>query len=129
MTATFTTEVQLDGGFETAIDVPPDVARALADGGSIPVSVTVGAIAFRSRLVPAGEKYRIPLPADQRAAAGIVAGDLVEVSVTLLPTPEETSARRAKIPRHRSPARAPLRSRKTWRMRSRTVTPAELSTP
>ena len=85
----FRTTVQLDGRTATGLPVPPDVVAALAAGRRPPVRVTIGGHAYRSTVASRGGVFMLPLSAENRTAAGVAAGDEVEVGVELDDAPRE----------------------------------------
>jgi len=84
----FTATVQLDGRTATGITVPPDVLAEL--GGKRPaVVVTIGDHSFRTTIGSMGGVAKIPLSAANRTAAGVSAGDEVDVEVVPDGAPRE----------------------------------------
>jgi bifunctional DNA-binding transcriptional regulator/antitoxin component of YhaV-PrlF toxin-antitoxin module len=79
----FTTTVLLGGKTATGLVVPPEVVEGLGAGKKPAVVVTVGGHSYRSTVAPRGGQFMIPLSAERRAAAGVAAGDVVEVDVEL----------------------------------------------
>ncbi len=79
----FSTTVVLGGKTATGLEVPADVVTALGAGRRPPVTVTVGGHTYRSTVAPMAGSYWLPLAAEHRTAAGIAAGDTVEVDVEL----------------------------------------------
>jgi hypothetical protein len=79
----FTTTVELGGKTATGMEVPPAVVEALGAGKKPPVRVTVGGHTYRSTIATMGGRFLLPLSAEHRAAAGVAAGDPVEVDVEL----------------------------------------------
>ncbi len=73
--------IQLNGKTATGIEVPPGVITSLGQGRRPPRS-TVGVM---------GGKSMLPVSADNRAAAGVAAGDEVEVDVVLDTAPREVT--------------------------------------
>jgi hypothetical protein len=73
--------------------LPPDraedirnVARRVTYGwGMIPVTATIGEVAFYTALFPKDETYLLPLKAAVRRKADITAGDRISVRMTLKP--------------------------------------------
>jgi hypothetical protein len=63
--------------------VPDEVVEALATGKRPPVTVTLGGHTYRSTIAVMGGRYMLPLSAENREAAGVAAGDHVEVDVVL----------------------------------------------
>jgi hypothetical protein len=85
----FSTTVLLGGQTATGLVVPPEVVDALGAGKKPPVTVTLGGHSYRSSIASRGGQYLIPLSAENRTAAGVAAGDDVEVDVELDTTPRE----------------------------------------
>jgi hypothetical protein len=77
----FSTTVLLGGKTATGLVVPPEVVEALGAGKKPPVRVTVGGFTFRSTVAPRGGQFLIPLSAERRVAAGVAAGDDVDVEI------------------------------------------------
>ncbi len=69
--------------------VPPEVVEALGGGKKPAVTVTVGGHTFRTTIGSMGGRSLIPLSAERRTAAGVAAGDEVEVDVELDTQPRE----------------------------------------
>lgn len=84
---TFSTTIQLDGKTATGLRVPEEVVLALGAGKRPPVRVTIGRHTYRSTVAPMGGAFLLPLSAENRDAAGVKAGDLVEVSIDLDDSP------------------------------------------
>src|SRR4051794_22614030 len=87
----FRTTVELGGKTATGMPVPPEVVEALGAGRKPPVRVTVGDHTYRSTVASRGGVFLLPLSAENRAAAGVVAGDEVEVDVELDDQPREVA--------------------------------------
>jgi hypothetical protein len=79
----FRTTVELGGKTATGIEVPADVVEALGSGRKPQVTVTVGAHTYRSTVATMSGRFMLPLSADNRAKAGVAAGDEVDVTVEL----------------------------------------------
>ena len=79
----FRTTVELHGRTATGMPVPPEVVEALGAGKKPPVRVTVDGHTYRSSIGSRGGVYLIPLSAENRTAAGVTAGDEVDVDVEL----------------------------------------------
>ena len=73
--------------------MPDDVVAALGGGKRPPVTVTVGGYGYRTTVAPMGGAYWIPLAAEHRKAAGVQAGQEVDVRVEL-----DTAARETPLP-------------------------------
>jgi hypothetical protein len=89
----FTTTIELHGKTATGMAVPPEVVDALGGGKKPAVSVTVAGYTYRSSIASMGGRFLIPLSAERRAAAGVGAGDEVEVDVEL-----DTEPRTVEVP-------------------------------
>ena len=89
----FTTTVELHGKTATGMAVPAEVVESLGGGRKPAVSVTVGGHTYRSTIASMGGRFLIPLSAERRTAAGVSAGDQVEVDVEL-----DTAPRTVEVP-------------------------------
>ncbi|MEU3645774.1 YdeI/OmpD-associated family protein [Lentzea sp. NPDC034063] len=78
---TFTTLVELNGKTATGLRVPADVVEALGQGKKPRVAVTIGVHTYRSTVAVYGGDFMLPLSAANREAAGVAAGDTVEVTL------------------------------------------------
>ena len=85
----FASVVELGGKTATGIVVPEEVVTALGSGKRPAVKVTVHAHTYRTTVAPMGGRYFVPLSAENREAAGVAAGDEVEVSLELDTAPRE----------------------------------------
>jgi len=85
----FRTTVTLGGRTATGLQVPDEVVTALGAGKRPPVVVTVGGHSYRSTVAPMGGAFWIPLSAEHREAAGLAAGDEVDVVVEHDAAPRE----------------------------------------
>jgi Bacteriocin-protection, YdeI or OmpD-Associated/Domain of unknown function (DUF1905) len=79
----FRATIQLAGKTATGIPVPAEVVEALGSGKKPPVRVTIGGHTYRSTVASRGERYLIPLSAENRERAGVGAGDQVDVHLEL----------------------------------------------
>ena len=86
----FRATIILGGKTATGIEVPADVVEALAAGKRPPVAVTIGGYTYRTTVAPMGGAFWVPLAAEHRQAAGVVAGDEVDVRVELDSAPRDT---------------------------------------
>ena len=86
----FRTRVVQSGKTATGLQVPDDVVAALGGGKRPPVTVTLGDYGYRTTVAPMGGAFWIPLSAEHRAAAGVQAGQEVDVRVELDTAPRET---------------------------------------
>ncbi|HKS47269.1 MAG TPA: YdeI/OmpD-associated family protein [Amycolatopsis sp.] len=88
----FRATVQLNGKTATGIPVPPELVAGLGAGKKPPVQVTVNGHTYRSSIATMGGQYLISLSAENRAKAGVAAGDEIEVELALDTAPREVSA-------------------------------------
>ncbi len=86
----FRTTIQLEGKTATGFRVPVEVVDELGQGKKRPpVRVTIGPHTYRSTIAAYGDIYMLPLSAENRTAAGVSAGDEVEVDLELDTAPRE----------------------------------------
>lgn len=85
----FRATVLLGGKTATGIPVPAHVVEGLGAGKRPPVRVTVGAHSYRSSVAVMGGQFLLPLSAQNRASAGVAAGDEVDVDIELDDDPRE----------------------------------------
>ena len=78
---TFSTLIELNGKTATGLRVPADVVEALGQGKKPRVAVTIGVHTYRSTVAVYGGDFMLPLSAANREAAGVAAGDTVEVTL------------------------------------------------
>jgi hypothetical protein len=88
---TFRAEVLLNGKTATGIQVPDDVVHGLGSGRRPPVRVTIGDFTYRTTVASRGQRFLIPLSAENRTGAGVGAGDEVDVDVELDTKPREVA--------------------------------------
>jgi hypothetical protein len=87
----FRTTVELGGKTATGLEVPAEVVDALGAGKKPPVVVRIGGHTYRSTVAVMGGRYLLPLSAENRTAAGVAAGDEVDVRVELDTAPREVA--------------------------------------
>ena len=80
---TFRAVLQLDGATATGIAVPDDVVAALGPGRRHRVVVTLPGHTFRTTLGTVDGVVKVPVSADVRRAAGVAAGEELEVALAL----------------------------------------------
>lgn len=88
-----TTVEQDDHSSATGLRVPAEVVKALASGRRPRVNVTLGGYTYRSTVAVFGGEYFLPLSAEHRKAAGVTAGERVEVILEL-----DTEPRTVELP-------------------------------
>jgi hypothetical protein len=94
MKQTFTTTIfQSEGMNATGLTVPPEVVAAFNSGKRPPVKVHIGEYVYQSTVASYGDVFVLPLSAENRAAAGVKAGDVVEVTLEL-----DTAPRTVDVP-------------------------------
>jgi hypothetical protein len=79
----FRTTVLQAGRTATGLQVPDELITALGSGKRPKVVVTVAGYSYRTTVAPMGGRYLVPLSAEHRTAAGVAAGDTVEVDLEL----------------------------------------------
>jgi len=91
----FRATVELGGKTATGIEVPEDVVAALGSGSRPVVTVTIGGHTYRTTVARMGGRFLIPLSAENRTsagvAAGVAAGDQVDVDIALDSRPREVT--------------------------------------
>jgi hypothetical protein len=88
----FRATIELNGRTATGIRVPPEVVEALGAGRKPPVRVTIGGHTYRTTVASRGDRYLIGVSAENRAGAGVAAGDEVEVDIEHDTEPREITA-------------------------------------
>jgi hypothetical protein len=84
MKTTFTTTIFKDDKLDaTGIQVPQEAIRALGSGKKPRVKVSLNGYTYRSTVAVMGGEFLIPLAKEHRTAAGVQAGDTVEVTLEL----------------------------------------------
>jgi hypothetical protein len=85
----FRTTIQREGKTATGFQVPVEVVEAFGRGKRPPVTVTVNGYTYRSTVAAYGNVYMLPLAAEHREAAGVAAGEEIEVDLELDTAPRE----------------------------------------
>lgn len=105
MSITYTTMVMKDDTVNaTGIPVPPEVVEALNSGKRPKVKVTLNGYTYRTTVAPYSGAYMLPLAAEHRNAAGVQAGQQLEVTLELdtepriVEVPEDLAAALAAVP-------------------------------
>ena len=94
MQATFTTIVLKDDQVNaTGLPVPAEAVTAMGAGKKPKVKVSLNGYTYRSTVAAYGEVFMLPLSAEHRTAAGVQAGDTVEVTIEL-----DTEPRTVEVP-------------------------------
>ena len=87
----FRATILLAGKTATGIEVPHEVIAGLDAGKKPPVRVTIGDHIYRTTIASRGERFLIPVSAENRESAGVSAGDELDVKVELDTEPREVS--------------------------------------
>jgi hypothetical protein len=87
----FRATINLAGKTATGIQVPPEIVEALGAGKKPPVRVTIRGHTYRSTVAKRGERYLLGVSAENRAGAGVAAGDEVDVEIELDTEPREVT--------------------------------------
>lgn len=77
------TVLQAEGKNATGIPVPAEIIAALGPQKRPKVAVVVNGYAYQTTVGAYGDAYMLPLSAAHRTAAGLAAGDAVEVRIAL----------------------------------------------
>jgi hypothetical protein len=85
----FRATVEPGGKTATGIEVPEKVVAALGSGSRPPVTVTVGGHSYRTTIARMGGRFLVPVSAENRTAAGVAAGDDVDVDIEPDTAPRE----------------------------------------
>ena len=87
----FSATVELGGKTATGIEVPDDVVAGLGSHKRPAVRVTIGEYTYRSTVARMGGRFLVPVSAEVRKAAGVAAGDEVDVQLVLDDAPREVT--------------------------------------
>jgi hypothetical protein len=85
----FRTTILGTGKNAAGIEIPEDVVVALGKGKRPPVRVTINGYTYRNTVAVMGGVYMVSVSAEHRAAAGLAAGDEVDVDIELDTAPRE----------------------------------------
>lgn len=90
----FRATLELNGKTATGVQVPPEVVAGLGMGRRPAVTVTInGCHTYRSTVAVRGGNYRLGVSAENRAKAGVAAGDVIDVELEL-----DTALREVAVP-------------------------------
>jgi hypothetical protein len=87
----FRASVELGGKTATGIEIPDEVIESLGAGKRPAVLVTVNGFTYRTTAVRMGGRFLVPLSAENRTAAGVAAGDEVDVELARDDAPREVT--------------------------------------
>jgi hypothetical protein len=85
----FTATLELNGKTATGVEVPDTVVAGLGQGKRPPVVVTIGGHTYRTSIGSMGGRAMLPVSAEVRAAAGVAAGQEIEIGIELDTAPRE----------------------------------------
>lgn len=85
----FRATIKLSGKTATGIQVPADVVAGLGAGKQPKVRVTIKGYTYRSSVAVMGGVFMVGVNAEVRAAAGVAAGEVVDVDMELDTQPRE----------------------------------------
>ena len=87
----FRSIVQLGGKTATGIPGPEEVVSNLGPSKRPPVRVTINGHTYRSTVASRQGQFVLPISAENRKGAGVVAGDEVDVDIELDTEPREVT--------------------------------------
>jgi hypothetical protein len=87
----FRTTLELSGKTATGFRVPAEVVEAIGSGKRPPVRVMINGHTYRNTVAVYGGVFMLGVSAENRAAAGVEAGDEIEVDVELDTAPREVT--------------------------------------
>src|SRR3954469_23980173 len=85
----FHATIKLAGKTATGIEIPDEVVAALGAGRKPPVRGTGAGPTYPSTVAVRGDRYLVGVSAENREAAGVAAGDEVDVDIELDTAPRE----------------------------------------
>jgi Bacteriocin-protection, YdeI or OmpD-Associated/Domain of unknown function (DUF1905) len=86
---TFTWTLASQGGNNAGFIVPEEVVLGFGRGRRVPITVQIGDYGYRTTIVSMGGRFLFGVNAAQRAATGLRAGDVVEVTIEVDDAPRE----------------------------------------
>jgi hypothetical protein len=87
----FHATLELGGKTATGIHVPDEVVAALGSSRRPPVRVTLGQHTYRTTVASMRGRFLVPVSAAVREAAGVAAGDELDVEIELDTAPREVT--------------------------------------
>jgi hypothetical protein len=91
----FGAKIELAGKTATGIEVPAAVVAKLGSSKKPAVHVTIKGYTYRSTVASMGGRFMLPISGQVREAAGVAAGEKVDVDVEL-----DTAPREVTVPAH-----------------------------
>jgi bacteriocin resistance YdeI/OmpD-like protein/uncharacterized protein DUF1905 len=83
--------ILLNGKTATGIEVPADVLEQLGSGRKPPVKITLHDFTYRTTVATVDGRFMVPVSGEVRSAAGVAAGDTLEVGIELDTAPREVT--------------------------------------
>jgi hypothetical protein len=120
----FRAKLLLGGKTATGIRIPPEVVEGLGKGKRPPVKVTINGHTYRNTVAVMGGEFMVGVSAENREAAGVAAGDEVDVDIELDTEPREVAVppdfaqALAKDAKAKAFFEASSNSRKGWHVQS-----------
>ena len=87
----FRTVAELGGKTATGLQIPDDIVAALDSGKRPSVRITIRGHVYRTTVASMRGRFMVPLSAERRAAAGVAAGEQVDVDLELDTAPREVA--------------------------------------
>jgi antitoxin component of MazEF toxin-antitoxin module len=87
----FRTTLLLAGKTATGMRIPDEVVEALGAGKRPPVRVTINGYTYRNTVAVYSDEYLVGVSAEHREAAGVKAGDELDVDIELDTAPREVT--------------------------------------
>lgn len=87
----FRATLELAGKTATGFRVPAEIVAALGSGKRPPVRVTINGHTYRNTVAVYGGVFMLGVSAEHRAAAGVQAGDEIDIELELDTAPREVT--------------------------------------
>lgn len=87
----FHATLELHGRTATGVEVPADIVEKLGQGRRPAVKVTINGHTYRSTVGSMGGRFMVPVSAENREAAGVRAGDEIDVGLEADTAPREVA--------------------------------------
>ena len=120
----FRASIEQAGKTATGFEVPSTVVEGLGAGRRPPVRVTINGHTYRSSVASMGGRFMVGVSAENRAAAKVAGGDVVDVDLELdtapreVAVPEDLAAALEKDAKAKATFAALSNSNKGWHVRS-----------
>ncbi len=89
----FQATLELGGKTATGFRIPPEVVASLGSGKKPAVRVTINGYTYRNTVAVMGGEFMVGVSAEHREAAGVKAGDVLEITLEL-----DTEPRTVQVP-------------------------------